>query len=226
MKWNLTGKCFFMTGTLIVALACGAGLASGWGGSTSTSRSSSGSTSSWGGSGSSWGGSGSTQTPTCSPSGITLSLTMADCLKCHPGVDAAQVTRHHLLIGVPPKNLSCLSCHQPAQDGSSNISFPVIRDCIVCHKSSVHDAVIHCVVDTCGGCHPESLPKIHAGGGSRSGSWSSYHSGGSYGGSSSNSGVSACYLCHTSTNNAVQQTIAKGLAGQTVSCSDCHGGGR
>ncbi len=209
MKRNLTGKHLFGTGALIITLACGAGLASGWGGSSSSS----------------WGRSSSSQTPTCSTSNLALSLTKADCLKCHPGVDAAQVTRHHLLIGVPPKNLSCLNCHQPAPDGSTNISFPVVRDCIVCHMPSVHDKVTHCVVyDSCGNCHKESLPDIHSGA-SSSGSRYSYHSG-SYGGSSVNPGKSVCFLCHASTNSTVQQTVVKGLARQTVACSNCHGGWR
>lgn len=222
MKRKFKSKYYFTTGAIIATLACGTGLASGWGGTTSTTTSIT-RTNSYT---SSWGGTTSSLKPSCSPSGIVLSLTKDDCLKCHSGGDAAQVTRHHQLIGILPKNLSCLNCHQPVQSGSSEISFPVIRDCIVCHKSSMHDEVIHCVVDTCRGCHPESLPKIHAGGGRLSGSWSSYHSDSSYGSSSANSGVSSCYLCHLSTNNSVIQTIVKGLAGQTVSCSDCHGGGR
>lgn len=124
--------------------------------------------------------------------------------------------------------MQCLNCHQMVETppGSGTFLPVVIRDCIVCHTSAVHNTVTHCVVDTCSGCHPGSLPQIHSGGGSSSGSWSSYHSG-SYGSSStSSSTLSSCYLCHTSRDSRVQQTILKGLAGQTISCDDCHGGGR
>lgn len=194
---------FLRAGALLFVLTLDSGFAYGWGSSSS-------------------GGSSSSQTPKCIAANVKLSLTKTDCLNCHPGGDAAQVTRHHQLIGKPPKNLSCLNCHQPAQSGSSDIAFPVIRDCIVCHTSAVHDAVVHCIVyDSCGNCHSGSLPAIHSGA-SSSGNRYSYH-GGSYGGSSSTSGVSTCYLCHTSTNTTVQQTVIKGLAGQTVSCSNCHG---
>ncbi|MSN25302.1 MAG: hypothetical protein GJV46_05460 [Geobacter sp.] len=228
MKWNLTGKCFFITGTLIVALACGAGLASGWGGSSGSSGSSWGSSSSsWGGSGSS---SGSSQSPTCVAANLNLSLTATDCHKCHTGDDTAIAALHHKIITPPP----CTNCHS----FTGTTLDPVQRDCISCHLPpqpptstfkphgpTVHDKVTHCVVyDSCGNCHKESIPDIHSGAGS-SGNRYSYH-GGSYGDSSVNPGKSVCYLCHTSTNSTVQQTVVKGLAGQTVSCSNCHGGGR
>jgi hypothetical protein len=180
----------------------------------------------------SWSGGGSgssSQNPKCIASNMNLNLTKADCLKCHPGgsgVNSVNEARHHALITT--KNLSCFTCHPADTTNPGNIAFPVITDCIVCHTSSVHNNVTHCVVyDSCGSCHSGSIPDIHAGrSGTSSGSYStrySYHSG-SY--STSSSSVSVCYLCHTSSNTTVKQTIVKGLAGQTVYCSDCHGGGR
>lgn len=139
---------------------------------------------------------------------------------------------HHNL---PPTSTGCFRCHT----FTSGQLDPVQRDCITCHipnpatptttinphGPSVHDKVTHCIVyDSCGNCHKGSLPDIHSGAGSSGNSYS-YH-GGSYGGNSVNPGKSVCYLCHTSTNKTVQQTVIKGLAGQTVSCSDCHDSGR
>lgn len=212
-------------GALLLVVGAGAPAEAGWSrdGSSSTSYSSS-SSGSWSGS-----GPGSSGTEKCTTSTANLGLKTADCLKCHPGSDNAAVNaeRHHNLIK-PPTNMQCLNCHQMVETppGSGTFLPVVIRDCIVCHTSAVHNTVTHCVVDTCSGCHPGSLPQIHSGGGSSSGSWSSYHSG-SYGSSStSSSTLSSCYLCHTSRDSRVQQTILKGLAGQTISCDDCHGGGR
>jgi len=217
------GKSILMAaGALLLVVGGGASAEAAWSrdGSSNTSYSSS-SYSSWSGSGS------SSQTPKCIASNLTLSLTKTDCLKCHPGSDNSTVNadRHHNLLK-PPRSLQCLNCHQMVEDPPGAFTPVVIRDCIVCHQSSVHDKVVHCVVDTCRGCHQGSLPQIHSGGGSSSGSWSSYHSG-SYGSSSSStSSLSSCLLCHTSRDSRVQQAIIQGLAGQTVSCDSCHGGGR
>lgn len=180
-------------------------------------------------SGSSWSSGGSTSsgsTPTCIAANLTLSLAKADCLKCHPGDNVAQATMHHKLFNPPP----CLSCHS----FTGTTLDPLQSDCISCHLPpqppgstlkahgpSVHDTVSHCVVyDSCGKCHKGSLPSIHANA-NTSGSSYSYH-GGSYGNNSVNPGTSSCYLCHTSTNPTVQQTVIKGLAGQKVACSNCH----
>lgn len=213
-KRRRIGKSILMAaGALLLVVGAGASTEAGWSSSSSYSGS--------------WSGSGdSSQTPKCVASNLTLSLTKTDCLKCHPGgeTSTANAEKHHNLLK-PPRNLQCLNCHKMVENPPGTFTPVVIRDCIVCHTSAVHDTVTHCVVDTCRGCHPGSLPQIHSGGGSRSGSWSSYHSG-SYGDSSSTSGVSSCYLCHTSKDTRVQQAIIKGLAGQTVSCDSCHGGGR
>lgn len=205
-------------GTLLLIVGSGAPAKAGWS-----------SSSSWSGSGSS-----SSQNPTCVAANLTLSLATADCHKCHTGDDTAIAAQHHSLIGKPPKNLQCLGCHQPVTDDSGGVSFPVERVCISCHVPTttnltgnphgpnVHDKVTHCVVyDACGNCHKGSLPDIHANA-STSGNNYSYH-GGTYGSNSKNPGVSACYLCHASTNPTVQQTVIKGLSGQTVACSNCHG---
>lgn len=221
----------FLGAAAIVLLVAGSGTwaKAGWS-SGSSSRTGS-STSSWSTSSSgSWssGGSGTGGIVQCRTSTANLSLTMADCLKCHPGDSTASpnpnANRHHLL---PNIGMLCLNCHQLVEDppGSGNFVTEVIRDCVVCHTSAVHNTVTHCVQDTCRGCHPGSLPQIHAGGGSRSGSRSSYH-GGDYGGSSSTSGVSSCFLCHTSRDTRVQQAIIRGLSGQAISCDSCHGRGR
>lgn len=190
----------------------------------SSSRSTSGSSWSSGGSTSGRGSSGST--PTCIAANLTLSLAEADCLKCHSGDVVAQATRHHKLFNLPP----CTSCHS----FTGNTLDPLQSDCGSCHLPpqppgstltahgpSVHDTVTHCVVyDSCGNCHKGSLPSIHAHA-NTSGNSYSYH-GGSYGPNSINPGKSSCFLCHTSTNPTVQQTVIKGLAGQTVACSNCH----
>jgi hypothetical protein len=226
------------TVVLLLTIGGGAVVSADW----SRSGSSDGS-GSWSG-----GGSGSSSQPKCIASNMNLNLTNADCLKCHPGstgANSANYSRHHnnqLFAKLPTTgpNAGCFACHPAVVGGSGTISFPVQTDCINCHVPtttnptgiahgpSFHNNVTHCIVyDSCGSCHPGSIPDIHAGrSGSSSGSYSrnySYHSG-SYSTSSSN--VSVCYLCHTSTNSTVKQTVAKGLAGQTVYCSNCHGGGR
>jgi len=192
-----------------------------WGGGSSD-RSSGSSDSSWssGSSDSSWSGgsSGSDSTSTCIAANESLSLTTADCHKCHTGSDTSLANMHHELINTQGKE--CQECHALVENPPGVFTPVIVRDCIVCHGPSVHDTVEHCVENTCGRCHPGSIPDIHAGAGS-----SRYHSG-SYGGSSNMSGVSVCYLCHLSTNRTVQQTIAMGLSGQEISCRNCHGGGR
>lgn len=207
MKKNLVKSTLIIAAAFPLVIGAAASAMGGW--------SSSGG--SW--SGGSWSGA-SSQKPTCVASDMTLNLTIADCIKCHPGVNSGSLTFHHNLIKT--QNKPCLSCHQ--FDASNQLIIPVQRDCVVCHQSSVHNTVTHCVVDTCGGCHSGSLPQIHSDDGrsSRSGS---YH-GGSYGAGSDGGSLSSCYLCHTSTSTRVKQAIVKGLSGQTVSCSDCHGGGR
>lgn len=222
-KRRRIGKSILMAaGALLLVVGAWASAEAAWSRDGSSSSSYSGSSSG------SWSGSGdSSQTPKCIASNLTLSLTKTDCLKCHPGgeTSTANAEKHHNLLK-PPRNLQCLDCHKMVENPPKTFTPVVVRDCIACHTSAVHDKVTHCVVDTCRGCHTGSLPQIHSGGGSRSGSWSSYH-GGSYGNSSSSSSsVSSCYLCHTSKDTRVQQAIIKGLAGQTVSCDSCHGGGR
>ncbi len=227
MRAQYVVKSIFITGVAL-ALTIGVGVAAmaDW---------SSGGSGSWSG-----GGSGSSSQK-CIASNWNLNLTNADCLKCHPGstgANSANYSRHHnnqMFAKFP--TTGCFACHQAVVGSSGTISFPVQTDCVNCHVPtttspsgiahgpSIHNNVTHCVVyDSCGSCHPGSIPDIHAGrSGTSSGSFSSnysYHSG-SYSTSSSN--VSVCYLCHTSTNTTVQQTVAKGLAGQTVRCSDCHG---
>lgn len=223
MKHNLVVKPILIAaGTILIVYGAGTPAVAGWSSGGSSSRSSGGSSSWSSGGSSSWSG-GDSQKPVCSTSNITLNLTRSDCAKCHPSnTSTSNAERHHALI--TPKNLTCFVCHQ-ADTSGGNIVFPVITDCIVCHTASVHNTVEHCVVDTCGGCHPESLPEVHAGG-SAYGGRTSYHSG-SYGSSyaSSSGNVAVCYLCHTSTRSDVKQAIVKGLSGMTVSCSDCHGGG-
>ncbi len=229
MRAQYVVKSIFITGVAL-ALTIGVGVAAMADWSSSGSGSWSG-----GGSGS------SSQNPKCIASNMNLNLTKADCLKCHPAnsTSASDAAIHHKLINTTTPPVSCINasgklpatlatgCHKPVTSGTT-IAFPVTNDCLVCHTSSVHNNVTHCVVyDSCGSCHSGSIPDIHAGrSGTSSGSYStrySYHSG-SYSTSSSN--VSACYLCHTSSDTTVKQTIAKGVAGQTVYCSDCHGGGR
>lgn len=223
MNRKTNNRSFVRAATLLVALTFGVSFAYGWGG-TSSGGSSSSSGSSWGGSS---GGSGSSQTAKCVAANLNLSLTTADCHKCHTGDDTAIAALHHKILNPPP----CANCHS----FTGTTLDPVQRECISCHLPpqpptstftphgpTVHDKVTHCVVyDSCGNCHSGSLPDIHSGA-SSSGNNYSYH-GGSYGGSSVNPGKSVCYLCHTSSNTTVQQTVIKGLAGQTVSCSNCHG---
>ena len=236
-KRRRIGKSNLMAaGALLLVVGAGAWAEAGWSRDGSSSSSYSGSSyGSWSGSGDSSG------TEKCTTSTIPLSLTRDDCLKCHPGTSGANSTnskRHHNLINTMTPPASCINatgtvpstlatgCHPAVKKPDGTFEMVVVADCLVCHTSSIHNTTTHCVVDTCRGCHPGSLPQIHSGGGSWSGSWSSYH-GGSYGGSSSSStSVSSCYLCHTSRDTRVQQAIIKGLAGQKISCDDCHGGGR
>jgi len=170
-------KLLMTAGALIVSLTHGAGFAAGWGGSyNQTSGGSSSGTS------------------------LNLNLTIADCTKCHTG---SNPDRHHSLISKLGKQ--CLDCHQMTADAFGQYTVQVVRDCLVCHKSSEHDSVKHNIT-TCSSCHGSDVLRIHSG-------W----------GYSSSSGVSICYKCHTSTTPAVQKTIATGVSGQSVSCTGCHG---
>ena len=165
------------TGAVFVALTLGAGLASGWGGSSSGSYS------------------GSSGVPS-----LNLNLTFDDCAKCH--IAPSNVARHHNLLAT--SNKQCLDCHKMEADASGQYTVQVVRDCQVCHTTEVHNQVQHTVV-TCSRCHGSDIINIHSG-------WR-YSSG----------TLSVCYLCHTSTDVKVKATIQKGVSGQTVYCTDCHG---
>lgn len=131
---------------------------------------------------------------------LDLNLTIADCAKCHTG---SNPDRHHALMVKSGKQ--CLDCHQMTADPTGQYTVQVVRDCQVCHQPSVHDTVRH-DVKTCSSCHGSDVIRIHGG-------W----------GYSSSSTLSVCFKCHTSTVPAVRQTIAAGVAGQAVACTDCHG---
>lgn len=161
----------------------------------------------WGGSGGSWSSSDSGSRSGYSWSGESgasssgVKLTFDDCAKCHTSLD--NITRHHDLITTAGKK--CTDCHQLTAGSSGSFTVQVVRECQACHGVSVHDTVQH-RVDSCGRCHDSDLVEVHSG-------WRS----------SSSSPAAGCYLCHTSTDTKVRQTIAKGISGETVSCTDCHG---
>ncbi|HML79385.1 cytochrome c3 family protein [Geobacter sulfurreducens] len=155
----------------------------------------------WAGNAMGWGTSGdSRSTWGGSGSSLNLNLAFTDCAKCHTSTN--NVNRHHDLI--TKKGKQCLACHTMTADNSGQYTVQVQRDCQACHTSSVHDNVQH-NVSTCSRCHGSDVINIHSG-------WRSY-----------TSTLSVCYLCHTSTNAKVKATIAKGVSGQTVYCTDCHG---
>lgn len=131
-----------------------------------------------------------------------LNLTNPDCKNCHLG---SIPDKHHALPLITGKQ--CLDCHKMVTDGSGySYTIEVVRDCVVCHGIKMHDTVQH-TIKSCVGCHHHS------------GTIEQIHTGWRYSGADT---LTICKLCHSSTVPRVQQTIARGVAGQVVACTDCH----
>lgn len=136
-----------------------------------------------------------------------LTLTADLCIRCHTGDNP---DRHHALVQSAGKQ--CLDCHQlvSAPDGSYTV--PLVRDCVVCHSSQQHSTVQHTVQSPrgCARCHSGTLIQIHTGDG--------------YSGKDPaiTNEIYPCLRCHTSTLPVVVESISAGLAGQTITCWNCH----
>ncbi len=71
-----------------------------------------------------------------------------DCRACHSsGVPDA----HHLLV--QNEGYKCTDCHPVQTDSDGGTGVEVIRDCVVCHKSSPHHGAPEAVARHCSHCH-------------------------------------------------------------------------
>jgi hypothetical protein len=153
-----------------------------------------------------------------------------------PNARCPQIAFVHHVSQLGP---SCTVCHQVAPGSPGGIT--VETNCLACHtpNGSVsmagvsrpgHAVDTHRFVrDSCGRCHPEPVPAIHAsavggsGRGDSGGGWGG--GGGGWGGggfSATPAGqTAACFFCHVN----FPQVVAAGLQAGCSACSNCHDGG-
>ncbi len=144
--------------------------------------------------------------------------TAADCRLCHDNPDIVEpptnVDRHHLLYGTPigdpnsapfadpPADFDCFSCHAvDCSTGVCNVS--VERDCTVCHGAVTHEEQHDMTMTNspdCLECHVDNVVTEHV----------------------TNRGL-LCSICHDSLRQDVQDAIIRGINGEIIFCSDCHG---
>lgn len=125
-----------------------------------------------------------------------MATTFGDCALCH----SLGTLNEHIARGS-----TCATCHSStnttvkATIAAGKAGTPV--NCTNCHGKFDHPTQHAKAVAApgCAECHTLGVVKEHT------------------------TRTSNCATCHSSTNPAVQQTIALGQAGTTVNCANCHG---
>lgn len=152
-------------------------------------------------------------------SGSLAPVVVRDCSVCHlvmnpktnhsfavVTVDCAQCHNRGVVEEHTSRASSCYTCHtsgdvtvqQTIMTGKTGVAV----GCTSCHAAALHQAQ-HDMASTsvdCAQCHNRGTVNEHL------------------------SRTSTCSTCHSSSNAAVQQTIATGKAGTAVFCVNCHAG--